>query len=240
MNANAHGGGEIIVSAHLDQAAVAQLGGQTPEKRLALGDLTEAGWSIEGPAKLPDGGLEISATHLYSDVAEGERLLADVAGVDGPLEGIELRQRRTFTKTTTSFRATVDLKSGLGRFTDPDLRAAVAGPNGEPLGVSDTQLATRFGAPVDQLFGLVIATGLPGTVTSNAPKAEGTRVEWKVPLGQTVTLEASSEQTNVRNIAAAVVASLAGVGLVGLAILRLPARSRRATPVLFDQDLEGQ
>lgn len=247
IEAGPTGGGEVRVAATLDADAVAQLGGETPEKRLALGDLTEAGWEVEGPTRLPGGGLQVEASHGFDDGEEARRLVEDVAGVDGPFRDVVLRQERTFLKTTSSFSAVADLTGGLGSFTDADLREALAGPEGAPLGVTDEQLAARFGAPVGSLFGLAVAVDLPGDATSNAPAATGGGADvWTPALGQRVVLEATSERWNHANIVAAAVCAMATVALaVVLGRRRRPDADSTpddagdgptVPPVPFDQD----
>lgn len=224
VDVNANGTGEVRVVAELDPAAVAELGGETPEKRLALSDLVESGWTVDGPTKKPDGGLEVVARHGFDDFVEARTLMVEVAGEEGPLQGFVLSRERGFLKTTTRFRANVDLRGGLGAFTDPDLRAALEGPNGEPLGVDDAQLAQRFGAPVAEMFGLTVAADLPGDVESNArpsgPNSTGGTVRWVPAFGEEATLEATSEAWNVANIVSAVIASASALALAAVVLRR--------------------
>lgn len=231
VEAGADGTGEVRAGAVLDAAAVAQLGGETPEKRLALADLADAGWVVDGPTERPDGGLEVEVRHEFDDLAEADALITELAGKDGPLRGFALSRERSFAKTTTRFRGVVDLTGGLGAFTDPDLRAALEGPNGEPLGVDDGQLARHFAKPVAEMFGFSVAADLPGRVTSNAalegPDSQAGAARWVPQLGQTVTLEATSETWNVVNLASAGIAGTASVLLAGVLFDR---RRRRRLP----------
>lgn len=216
FRADAGGGGELTVTAVLDAEAVAQLGGETPEKRLALGDLTKAGWKVDGPTGTDGKGFTVSASHDFADGAEAKALLEDLAGKDGPFQGFELQQTETFARSTTRFRGTVDLRQGLGAFTDSELRAALAGPNGEALGVSDEQLTKRFGTAPSEAFTLDVTTELPGNQ----------RATRRVPLGGSTVIDASSEQRNLRNLGSVVVAALSALGLVGVLAVRLRARKR--------------
>lgn len=238
VKADRGGGGRVEIQAVLDAAAVAQLGGATPEKRLALDDLRAAGWNVARPTRQPDGGLEVAASQDFDDPQEAEILLEEVAGPGGPLQDIALRQERSFLKTVTSFAATVDLEDRLGAFTDPALRQALAGPNGEALGVSDTQLERRFGAPVDQMFGLHVVAALPGDPQANVPTKANGHPQWSPAFGAVTQIEARSEVWNVRNLVAAGAGAGAAVGLVALFTARLRRQRSGAAPP-FDQDLEG-
>lgn len=214
------GGGEVRATARLDRAAVAHLGGETPEKRLAVADLTEAGWKVSGPTVLPDGGIEVEARQRFTDAAGAARLVRDLAGEEGAFRDFDLRQQRTFLKTVTSFRSAVDLTPGLGAFTDERLREALAGAEGAALGVTDEQLEARFGAPVERLFGLQVAVDLPATAETNAPTESGGAAVWAPELGARTVLEATSERWNVRNILATAVALAATVLLVVVLVVR--------------------
>ncbi len=217
IRADAGGRGELTATAVLDAEAVAQLGGETPEKRLALADLTKAGWKVEGPTRNEAKGLTVTASHDFADGAEAKTLLEDLAGKDGPFQGFELRHTESFAKSTTRLRGTVDLRQGLGAFTDPELREALAGPNGEALGVSDEQFAKRFGTAPADAFTLDVTTDLPGNEEATTQR---------VPYGGSVVIEAASEQRNLRNLGSVVVAALAAAGLAVVLAAQAKARKR--------------
>lgn len=216
IDADDRGGGEVRARARLDGSAVAQLGGPEPSERIRLDDLREAGWEITGPTEQDDGGLEIVATHDFASAEEAEALVADLAGDPGPLRSFEVTQHRSFLKTHTDFRGTVDLQAGLGAFTDPDLQAALQGTPQAPLGVTTAALEQRLGAALDRLFGLQVAVKLPGTVESNAPTETGNGAVWAPSLGEQVVLEASGERWNVANLVGAATAALSGAALLGV------------------------
>ena len=225
IDADDHGGGEVRAQARLDGSAVSQLGGPDPGKRIRVADLERAGWKIEGPTTQDDGGLEIVATHRYDTPQEAEALVADLGGDPGPLRNFDVTQRRTFLKTTTDFKGTVDLQAGLGAFTDPDLQRALGATAEAPLGVTTQALEKRLGAALDRLFGLQVAVRLPGDVESNAPTETDNGAVWAPSLGEEVVLEATSEQWNVANIAGATTAVVSALALA--AVLTSTAARRR-------------
>ena len=220
IDANDRGGGQVRAQARLDGSAVTQLGGADPGERIRLDDLERAGWEIEGPTAQDDGGLEIAATHDFDTPQEAEALVADLGGDPGPLRSFDVTQRRTFLKTTTRFRGTVDLQAGLGAFTDPDLHRALQATEGAPLGVTTQALEKRLGAALDRLFGLQVAVRLPGDVESNAPTETDNGAVWAPSLGEEVVLEATSERWNVANIAGATIAVLSALGLAAVLLAK--------------------
>ena len=220
IDAEDDGGGKVRAQARLDGSAVTQLGGPDPAERIRLDDLRDAGWEVEGPTEQDDGGLEIVATHDFDTAEEAEILVADLGGDPGPLRNFTVEQRRSFHKTTTEFRGTVDLHAGLGAFTDPDLQAALGATTDAPLGVTTAALEKRLGAALDRLFGLQVAVRLPGTVASNAPTETDNGAVWAPSLGEEVVLEATSEQWNVANLAGATTAAASGLALVAIALRR--------------------
>ncbi len=227
IRADNGGGGSVRATAVLDANAVAQLGGETPEKRLALADLTKAGWKVEGPTPTEAKGLTVTASHDFADGAEAKALIDDLAGKDGPFQGFEVRQTASFAKTTTRLRGIVDLRKGLGAFTDPELREALAGPDGEPLGVDDAQLAKRFGTPPAEAFTLDVTVAVPGRDEATTRRAR---------YGQQTVIEASSEQTNLRNLASVAVAITAALAVI-VVLIESQRRRRRLDPAPpFDQD----
>jgi len=227
IRADAGGGGSVKATVVLDATAVAQLGGETPEKRLALADLTKAGWKVEGPTPTEAKGLKVTASHDFANGTEAKILIDDLAGKDGPFRGFELRQTKSFAKTTTRLRNIVDLRNGVGAFTDPELRDALAGPNSEPLGVDDAQLAKRFGVPPAEAFTLDVTVDVPGQDEATTTRAL---------YGQQTVIEATSEQINLRNLGSVAVSITAALALI-VVLVDSQRRRRRVDPTPpFDQD----
>lgn len=239
IQSDADGTGRVRVAATLDRGAVEQLVGQAagdpdavdPATRIKVDDLRKAGWTIDGPTETEGGGLDVVATHRFADAAEARALVDDVGGDPGPFRDVRLRQERTFFKTRTEFRGTVDLGRRLGAFTDPELRQALEATDQAPLGITDAQLEQRLGAALDRLFGLHVAVRLPGDLrSSNAPTTTDNGAVWTPSLGETVQLEAASERWNVGNLVALAAALSAAAALVALLL------QRRGRPLLTVTD----
>ena len=229
LDSDPDGGGTVRAHATLDEDAVTQLVGRAagtppdvdPATRIKVDDLRAAGWAVTGPTTTPDGGLEVVATHDYDDAGEAVDLLEDLGGAapDGPFRDLELTQERGFFKTTTTFSGTVDLTAGLGAFTDPELREALAATPEAPLGITAEQLEQRFGATLGEMLGLRVDVRLPGDAEATTERPA---------LGRRVDVEASAERWNVRNLVALAVATTSALALGGLLAARRLGRHRSA------------
>src|SRR4051794_27316348 len=119
VDANADGSGLVTVTATLDKDAAAQAGS------LALDDVRDAGWTVDAPRTLADGGQSIRATKPFSTPAGLTVVMAEVSGPTGPFHDFHLTRHQSALATKTAFTGTVDLTGGLGAFADNDLRAAL-------------------------------------------------------------------------------------------------------------------
>src|SRR5690606_35694090 len=72
------GGGLVSVTVALDVAAAART--VWSEGALPLDDLVEAGWTVTGPVRQPDGGAVFTATKPFSQPDQLPGVLAEVAG----------------------------------------------------------------------------------------------------------------------------------------------------------------
>jgi len=222
VDGRADGSGVVRAVVTLDKDAA----GQVPDlgSKLRVDDLRSAGWRVDGPTPTADGGLTVSARKAFATPAEAKTVVDQLSGKDGPFQAFTLRRSRSFAKTRLTFRGTVDLSKGLGSFSDAGLRQRL-GDGG--LGFDPNQLQTRLGQALSRVFPVKVVVRLPGSVTSNAPLRAGNGAQWSPTLGEHVTVTASSEQWNAGNLAAAVVAVVAGLALVVLLALNMRVRSRQ-------------
>ena len=77
MTVEADGTGTITLVATADADVVAAV--PTLADELATDDIVAAGWAIDGPTRLPDGGLTITLSHDFSSDVEATNLL-DASG----------------------------------------------------------------------------------------------------------------------------------------------------------------
>jgi hypothetical protein len=217
VDARADGSGTVRATVTLDKDAA----GRVPDlaSKLRVGDLRAAGWRIDGPVALADGGARVQASKSFATPRQAEAVVAELAGPQGPFRRFTLRRERSFAKTRLAFRGDVDLTRGLGSFSDEQLRARLGGSD---LGFDPAELQGKLGRALAQVFPVTVAVRLPGAVTSNAPGRAGNGAEWKPSLGEQVVLTAASEQWNTKNLAFAALALLSALALLTtLALLTL-------------------
>lgn len=203
------GSGTVQVAVSLDPDATSRVPGLASELR--LDDLESAGWAVTGPAIEDDGLTWIRASKPFATPAQASVVLAEVAGVDGPLRDFTLRREQSFARTEISVAGSIDLTRGLEAFTDEQLAAALGGL---PLGTTIEEIEAEVGAPIDETFSMAFSVDLPGQLTdSNAPEEAGSRAIWSPRLGEAevVSVQATSEVRRGRTLILAGVAVLAGL-----------------------------
>ncbi len=215
VRARPDGTGEVKATALLDRSATRAVGDLTTQ--VALDDLRAAGWEVRGPEENTDGSSEIEVSHGFANVADARPLLDQLTGTEGAFKGFVLEQKRTFLRTETALRGTVDLSRGMAVFSDPKLTEMLGG---QPLGLTAEQLEQRLGVPVDRAFALQVAVRLPGRVQSNAPTATGGTAVWAPRLGEQVAIDATAEQWNRPNLALAGLAVASALALAGVLVRR--------------------
>jgi hypothetical protein len=214
--------GYVSVSVSLDQTAVAAVGGRSSlVSQLSDADLVAEGWVVTGPRSGPGHTTVITASHSFSSAAEAATLVSDIAG-SGPASSrpfrLELTHRAGFWDTKTFLSGTVDLRCGLDCFGDSGLRALFGTSTGVPAG--------PVGAHPGQVFSVSFQSRLPGSIkSSSATSVSKGTLRWSPAFGRATQLEAVSESTNVGSIV--LVAVLAGVGLLGMALVLQRWRHRR-------------
>ncbi len=216
----ADGSGSVMLTLVADADLVRRAPGLVDDVRFA--DAVAAGWVVEGPTTLADGGLRVELRHPFADVGEANALLASINGPGGPLQAITLT--RGTNATTTAVAGALRVDGGIDAFTDPELLAAVgAQPYADAI-AGDT-------AAVGDVVSVVLRVELPGTVSARSGTRHGSAVEWTAPLdGSTLDVSASARANGggAWGVLAtvALVAMLAWLAL-GAALLTLVVRARR-------------
>lgn len=208
-----NGSGRVSAGLGLDAAALKEVG--DPATALRVDDLRQAGWEVQGPHKEDDGLTWVRASKPFADPAGAAATMAELSGPGGPFRDFRLVRTRSLLRSRTTFTGMLDLAGGLSGLSDADLAARLG--DVDP-GVDLDGLRKRFGDDVARTVQVEVAAGLPGKVTTNAPRRQGGRAVWAPELGQTVQLQASSQALRVdpRLPGAAAVAL---VGLVGVVVL---------------------
>jgi hypothetical protein len=202
VHATPQGTGRIEVSVVLDKAAVARAAGTSP----VTTDLSAAGWEVDEPEALDGGGRRYRAEKRFRTPEEAARILLEVGGEGGPLQGFRLRRERTFLRTRTRLEGVIDLREGAAAFGDARLTELLGG---QPLGVEPERAEA-----LDDALHLRVSAHLPGRTTSASAEA-----------GQRTPVHAVAERWNIASIVFAVLAVLA---LVAFAVsTRRALRARR-------------
>jgi hypothetical protein len=171
------GTGTITLVATADAEVIAAV--PTLADELATDDIVAAGWVIDGPTALPDGGLTITLTHSFSSDEEATNLLNSLGP---PFNQMAITRNTSGDDTTTRLSGLLGLPDGFESFADEDLVAAVGSvPFAEQIAAS--------GATPDSSISAVIRAELPGQI--NRTETNGTdigdnRLEWQAPTDGTI------------------------------------------------------
>ena len=198
----ADGSGTVTVTATADSDIVTQAPNLVAD--MHLDDIRAAGWSIQGPAKTPSGGLEIVLTHPFTTPKQATAILADLNGPGGPLKSITLARTKKDETTTYSLGGTLQIDGGLEAFSDTDLSAAVGAA---PYAAQ----AAASGTTPQQAVTVKFRAKLPGTVkkstATSGSASSATGLAWSVPLdGTIIDVTTQSTQKAAKNIWASPVA----------------------------------
>ena len=206
------GSGVVTVTAVLDPDAVtaAEAGGGKLEDRVRLGDLTQAGWTVQPWARAADGSAQLVLTKPFSSPAQVAGIMREISGTTGPLRDVTVTRDRGLFSTSYSARGTLDLQTlKTGLTTDPDVVAALTNQQVDVNAIDQSLLAA-----LRDSFRLKLAIDLPGRATS----VQGVS-------GKTTEVDTSSSVLDTQRVVLVVVA----VVLVALAVLVMlwPGRRRR-------------
>jgi hypothetical protein len=200
VRARPEGSGTIRVTAVLDQEAAQWLG--PPEKALAGNDLAKRGWAIRSLTPTDDGGITFGVEHGFATVAEGNELLDDLTGPDGPFAKLQLTRKRSVLSTSVNLVGDVDLTKRLEAFGDDELATLVG--QGSRIGVGEADLP--LGDSVDKLLTIKLTSDMAG-VTKSVP----------LPLGVATKIVATGKVWTWE-VAAGLLGAVAG--LIGLIAIR--------------------
>ncbi len=216
------GAGELAVTATADAAVVDAAPGLADDLR--FDDVTAAGWTVDGPAATPDGGLTVTLRHGASSAEEATNLLRSLGP---PFADVRVDRTSDGETASTALSGRLVLDGGFDAFADSDLLAAVGGT---PFA---DDLAAAGATPADSMSVVLRAT-LPGAVETTGRAADGT-VTWSAPLdGSSVDLATRAEQrpapawASILALTALILLIAWIVLVVGVAVLVTRRRRRRA------------
>jgi len=225
------GSGAVEVVVGVDRDGVERIGGDL-ETVLAIDDLQDAGWTIDGPDEEADGFTRVWFRKGFDDPEGAGEVFEEIAGEDGPFQGFAVSHDSSLARTEWGFRGRVDFSGGLEAFSDDELAAAL---DGEPLGQSVEEIEAQLGEALSRIIQVRVGVRLPGEVTSNATTKAENGALWQVGFGDgTIDMEATGEETRTTTVVGLVVAIVCAVLLLVYGLVRLAMRSsdsqRNATP----------
>lgn len=215
LDVDRKGTGIVEVTATLDREATSR----TPElaSQLRIDDLKSAGWQVQGPTKFAERWV-VRATKRFANPSEATSVLDELSGSDGPFSAMRIEVHRHPLWSNLSLRGGIDLKGGIERFGDADLRRYL---DGSSFGIEAKE--------AQEILDLTLAVRFPGRVEAKgAEQVHGAQV-WTGQYGRRVVVQASSlDLAPTREVAA----GLAGVALVVFLLLLRALRARRHRPRL--------
>jgi hypothetical protein len=171
------GTGTITLVATADAEVLAAV--PTLADELATDDIIAAGWTIDGPTTLPDGGLTITLSHDFASDVEATNLLNSIGP---PFNQMSMTRNTNGEDTTTRLAGLLGLPDGFESFADEDLVAAVGSmPFSEQIAAS--------GATPESSINAVLRATLPGQIQgdeTNGIELGDNRLEWIVPNDGTI------------------------------------------------------
>lgn len=215
------GSGVIEVVVGLDEDAIDRIGGDL-SATMEVGDLEEAGWTVDEPALESDGFTRVRIRHPFGTPEEAAEVFEQIAAEDGPFQDFEVTRDTSFAETRWGFSGRVDFRGGLEALGDEALAAEL---DGEPIGQSAEEIEAQLGDSLSRLIQVRVRARLPGEVTSNATtKAENGAV-WQVGFGEgAVDLQAEGHERRVSTLVLAGVGAVCALALIVLLLVRLAGR----------------
>ena len=220
-----NGSGTVTVTADLDTEASNQLG--DPSK-VSFADLEAAGWTVDAPADLDDGGVRFRVVRRFDSADQLPTVLDEVGGTDGVFRDVSLSLTDSFARSSSAFDARVELTGTVDQFTDDELTAALGGL---PFGRTPEELEA-LGANATGSGVLDVSVALPGGTPGTNGTVDGDRATWSFPLtgGPPTSEDLQAETTTTDVTTLALVAGGALAVLLGLVALVIGLLRRRRRP----------
>jgi hypothetical protein len=184
-----NGSGAIDVTVTADEQLVQQAPGLAGDLR--LDDLTEAGWTTDGPVGTPQGGLSVQLTHTFDTPEQATALIASLNGTDGPFEAVLFTRQAHSTSIDYGIAGRAKV-NGLTGFADPDLLAAV----GATPYAADLDAA---GLSPDEALGLTFTVTLPGQIETTTATRDEQPLTWSIPFDDTAVVLTTTSSTSLES-----------------------------------------
>lgn len=209
------GSGVVTVLVEADAETLARI--PDAPASLALGDLEDAGWTIDESDSDAGGGLRVTASKPFANADDLDDVLAEVAGPEVIFQNIDLSTDHSFDRiglgpATTRYEltGTVDPTPDIAEFADDLL----------PAGIDLDDRAGLLG-DVDDL-NLTVRVRLPDSESTESGEIDGESVIWEASYGDApLAIDAASNVDDILPRVWAVVALLAGLLFLGLMLSQL-------------------
>ena len=96
------GSGTVEVVVGVDRDGIERIGGDLGAV-LAIDDLEDAGWTVEGPEEEADGFTRVRFRKPFDDPDEAATIFEEIAGEDGPFQDFAVSQDSSFARTEWGF-----------------------------------------------------------------------------------------------------------------------------------------
>ena len=221
------GSGSVEVVVGIDRDGIERIGGDL-DAVLAIDDLDDAGWTVEGPEQEPDGFTRLRFRKPFDDPEEASLIFDEIAGEDGPFRDFAVTHESGFARTEWGFTGRIDFRGGLEAFGDEALAAEL---DGERIGQTVEEIEAQLGEPLERAIQVAVGVRLPGDVTSNATAPADDGGVWQVAFGEGPNaMEATGEDERTASVVGVGVAATCAALLLLYGLVRLILRiARRRT-----------
>lgn len=230
LSVNPNGSGKVTVTVTADK----EVADKAPELTtdLRFDDAVAAGWKVDGPTELKDGGYELVLSHAFATTDAANALLAQLNGPKGPLHDVTLTRSGKDTDSTWSLTGRLEVNGGLEAFVD-DATLSLLG------GAPYADAVRRSNIDLGDAVGINFIASIPGTVKETTANRDGSSLTWRIPMDGTSTELATTVQnldvaSTISRVLKPVLVVLMVLVLLGmLLLLSAISRAQRRRPPRF-------
>lgn len=230
LSVKPNGSGTITVTVIADKEVVAKAPELTTDLR--FDDAVSAGWKVDGPSPLDDGGYSLVLSHSFATPVDANILLSQLNGPKGPLHDMVLTRSGKDTNSTWTLNGRLEVNGGLEAFIDDNTLSILGG-------APYADAVKRANLDLGDAVGLNFTASLPGSVKATTAAQEGASLTWRIPMDGTSTeLSTTTENLDVvstisRVVKPVLLVVMALVFLGMLLLLSAISRAQRRRPPRF-------